>query len=147
NPDKFDLSTTYSLPLKIESAEGVTISGNFGKAVLQFGAKNQFDGIYTVTGSVVDANGLYKGIYPTEIALITLNANAVVTYNSEIDYPNFLVESIASGGLANTGIRPAFVINGETGEVTRVYNFATGLDMAKGTCKYNPSDGSIDIEW
>jgi hypothetical protein len=145
-PDKFDLSKAYALALKIESVTGTNapISGNFGLIVVSVGAKNKWDGIYKVTGTMVDANGLYKGVYPTECAMISAGANSVIYYQQEVDYPNFLVENIATGGLANTGIRPKFIIDANNN--VQIINNATGADITVHG-KYNPDQKSFDIEW
>lgn len=144
-PEEFDLSADYVLVLKIESVTGTKapISGNFGLIALNVGAKNQWDGVYKVTGTTVDANGLYKGVYPTQAAMISAGANSTLYYNVEIDYPNFLVENISTGGLANTGIRPKFTIDKTTNNVV-ITNGASDITV-KG--KYDPEKRSFEIEW
>lgn len=143
-PDKFDLAKDYALGLKIVSVTGTNapISGNFGLIVLNIGAKNKWDAIYKVTGTMIDANGLYTGAYPTECALLSAGATSGLYYQWEIDYPNYLVESIASGGLANTGIRPKFNIDGSN---VVVINNASGAVIGSGT--YTEATRTFDIKW
>lgn len=47
DPDKFDLSKSLVLPLKISSVTSGIISGNFGTILLNVAAKNQYDGVYS----------------------------------------------------------------------------------------------------
>lgn len=143
-PDKFDLFADYALPLKIVSVSGTDapISGNFGLILLNVGAKNEWDGVYKVTGTTVDANGVYKGVYPTEGAMLTAGPNSTLYYQWQIDYPNFLVENITTGGLANTGIKPKFTINGSDVVVT---NSGSGATIGSGT--YDAGAKTFTIEW
>jgi len=146
--DQFDLSKAYALGFKITGVEGTSapVSGNFGTIVVSVGAKNKFDGRYDVTGECIDANGSYKGFYPTSVDLISAGANAVVYYNHDFDYPNYIVINKSSGGAANTGIRPKFTIDLTTGDVTAINNLATGADI-KVSGKYNLATKEMDIEW
>lgn len=135
-PDQFDFSDSYAVPLRIKSVDGTDapISGNFGAILLNVGAKNQWDGVYKVDGDMnVDANGVYEGVYPTECALITTNANTNLYYQWEVDYPNILVANITTGGLANLGANPSFVFD-ENGGVTVVYN---GANIGSGTYDFD----------
>lgn len=81
-PELFDFSYKYGLPLRL-SAEGITTSGNFGTAIFSIGAKNKYDGNYTVTAlsPMVDvvAPGL-SGYYPLDSDLVTISANEVKMY-------------------------------------------------------------------
>jgi hypothetical protein len=54
-PLTFDFNKEYALPLTIKSSTFGTISGNFGSVLYRVGAKNKYDGIYEVTGSVLRA--------------------------------------------------------------------------------------------
>lgn len=87
-PDQFDLSKTYGLPLVIQSATAGIVSGNFGKVVYRVGAKNKYDGVYSVVSGKVqrytapgaptvnDAlNGSLAG--NPDVSLSTFGANSV----------------------------------------------------------------------
>ncbi len=50
NTTLIDPTVKYALPLKIVSASGVTVSGNFGTLNLLVGIKNAYDADYTTTG-------------------------------------------------------------------------------------------------
>jgi hypothetical protein len=150
NPSTFDPSSTYAVGYSIASVDkpGYTISENFKNFIAIVGAKNDYDGRYAVTGTLVDANGLYEGVYPTEIDLITLTGNSVLYYQHEVDYPNYLVASIATGGLANTGIRPRITFDQATDKVSSIVRHSDGAAMVVGTIsKFNRADRSLDIEW
>jgi hypothetical protein len=150
NPSTFDPSSTYAIGYTIASVDkpGYTISQNFKSFVAIVGAKNDYDGRYAVTGTLVDANGLYIGVYPTEIDLITVSGNQVIYYQHEIDYPNYVVEAIATGGLANTGIRPKITFDLNTDKVTSIVRNSDNAAMVVGTIsKFNRADRSLDIEW
>lgn len=146
--DQFDLTKAYALGFKITGVDGTSapVSGNFGTIVVSVGAKNEFDGRYDVTGSCVDANGLYKGFYPTSVDLISAGANSVVYYNHDFDYPNYIVISLSTGGAANTGIRPKITIDQSSGAVTAITNLASGADI-RVSGQYNKATKEMDIEW
>lgn len=147
--DQFDLSKSYILPLKISSVSAGTISGNYGTVLFGVVAKNKYDGRYRVSGSCVDANGLYQGDYPRVVDLETVNANTVRWYEYDWDYPNYIVVNIATGGGANTGIRPAFQFDEATGTITRIYNINNNADLTMGpsTTAYDDATRSFNSEW
>jgi hypothetical protein len=147
--DQFDLSKSYALPLKIVSVSSGTISGNYGTVLFGVVAKNKFDGRYMVSGTCVDANGLYKGDYPRTIDLQTVNSNTVRIYEVDWDYPNYIVVSIATGGGANTGIRPAFRFDETTGEILGITNSNNGatLTMGPGNTPYDFNTRGFTSEW
>jgi hypothetical protein len=147
--DQFDLAESYGFPLKIASVSSGIISSNYGTVIYSVVAKNKYDGRYRVTGTCVDANGLYRGDYPRLVDLQTVNANTVQWYDYEWDHPNYIVVSIATGGGANTGIKPAFTFDDATGDVTRIYNIVnnTTLTMGPATTAYDNATRSFDSEW
>lgn len=49
------IDTTYALPVTITDASGITLSKNFTSVVVKVGIKNRYDGVYSMTGSVVRA--------------------------------------------------------------------------------------------
>ncbi len=76
--DQFDLTKKYALPLTISATNHGIISGNHQTAIYSVGAKNKYDGVYAVTGTMVDAtNAAFVGYYPKEVELITVDANTV----------------------------------------------------------------------
>jgi len=147
-PSQFDFSKNYALPLTITQSSYGIISGNFQTILVNIVVKNQYDGVYDVDGQCIDANGLYKGDYPRSISLITVNANTVVFYDNDYEYSDYIVINNAGTSAASTTLRPTYVIDPETNAVTKIYDYNTGTPFTVGSIsKYNPDDGSLDIDW
>ncbi len=146
-PDKYDLSKTYALPFRIVSASSGILSEHNSVLIMATVVKNKYDGVYNVTGSLIDANGLYTDDYPREISLSTVNANTVLYYDISWDYPNYIVVSIATGGGANTGIRPVFIFDETTNQITAIKRNDTGANLEVGEGEFFPDDRSIEIHW
>ncbi|WP_299825818.1 DUF1735 domain-containing protein [uncultured Pontibacter sp.] len=153
NPVDLDPSTTYALGFTIESVDksGYTISGNFDNLLVTIGAKNAYDAVYRInpeTSSIVDANGLYTDDYPRDISLSTRTANSVVYYDESYAYNNLIVNSIATGGAANSGIRPIYTFDPATGNLVSVTDFNDGTRVFTNVeGKFNEADRSIYIKW
>jgi hypothetical protein len=80
--EQFDLTQKYALPLTITKASSGILSGNHATAIFSVGAKNKYDGLYSVTGTMVDANNAaFTGYYPKEISLVTIDGNTVEYYD------------------------------------------------------------------
>jgi hypothetical protein len=60
NTHKFNPSKKYVLPLEIKDAQGLVISGNYGKQFIGVMAKNKYHGSYLAQG-VIDFPPLYAG--------------------------------------------------------------------------------------
>jgi hypothetical protein len=84
NNASFDFSKSYAIPLKIASASNAAVSGNFGKALYSFGARNSYDGVYaysgeiwrnTATGPDMALSGPFDNLPARSLA--TLSANSV----------------------------------------------------------------------
>jgi hypothetical protein len=155
NPINYDPSSTYALGFEITGVSDPAFkpSGNFKTLIVTFGAKNAYDGVYEITGTCVDANGLYTGdygdpVYPRQYSLTTVGGQTGLFYDVSWDYPNYIVINISSGGAANTGIRPKITFDGATKAVTSIVNHNNGavITVVPGS-KFNPSDHSIDLEW
>lgn len=78
----FDLSASYVLPISITDASGQKIS-NYKTILFNVQAKNKYDGVYTVTGTLSDANvGTITGKYPlTGVYLKTQSATTAVMFD------------------------------------------------------------------
>jgi len=156
NAIAFDPSSTYGLAFFIANVDkpGYTVSGNFDEFITTIGAKNKYDGQYEITGTLVDANGLYKGDYgdpagPRIYNLITVGGNTGLFYDVSWDYANYIVVSIATGGGANTGIRPQITFDPTTNKVVGMINAntpSTVVTVGSGS-QFNEDDHSIDLEW
>jgi hypothetical protein len=105
---QFDFSKTYALPLAIMSASKGIISGNFGKIVYKVGAKNKYDGIYTLKGRMGAATD--RPTFSTtawswgyEVSLITTGPNSVALHNTGYsnDYTQPIV--LSDGSVSRLG--------------------------------------------
>lgn len=156
NAINFDPSSTYALGFTITAVnkQGYTVSGNFGRVLVLFGAKNIYDGLYEITGTLTDANGIYVGDYGDPAGarvyeLITVSAVSGVTYDRSWDYPYYIVIHGTTGGAATTNIRPRLTFDPNTDVITAIDNVGTStavITVQPGS-KYNPSDGSLDVKW
>ena len=122
----FDFNVNYALPLKITSASKGAISGNFGKAVYSFSARNQYDGIYEMdaTAPMKDLTSTsLVGWYPLDMQLITYTGNSVALYDG-INYVDAYGHPIKSGssGSYYGSFSPVFFFD-ETGKITEVTNY------------------------
>ena len=122
NTSNFDFNKNYALPLKITSATTGAISGNYGKAVFSFSARNQYDGVYTMNGTMTDvANSGLTGYYPADMQLITFTGNSVALWDPNVakNYGH----PILSGGSGSYygSFTPVFYFDA-SGNVTKVEN-------------------------
>ncbi|MFA6083663.1 DUF1735 domain-containing protein [Mucilaginibacter sp.] len=138
-PNQFDLSQAYILPIHIASVSSGTISGNYGTILVVVGAKNKYDGRYTVTGTLVDATlpgATAKS--PTGFDLYTMTANSVAMF----DYGysgTFGHRFLNGGGDSYYGTwAPVFTFD-DAGNITSVVNYY-GQPAANGrSAKLDPT--------
>lgn len=153
NATLLDPAATYGFPFTIISADASGKISASKTMVFEIGAKNDYDGQYEITGTLVDANGLYTGDYgdpafPRIYNLVTVGGLTGLFYDVSWDYANYIVVSIAAGTGANTGIRPRITFDPVTNEVVSIINHANGavITVLPGS-KFNPNDHSIDLNW
>jgi hypothetical protein len=93
----------YLLPVKIVSANnGVTVSGNFGVKYIRVLSRNQWDGVYQVTGTMVDAaNANLTGYYPHDVDMITTGGTTCAVYDHTIG--GYYYPILSSGSLSYYG--------------------------------------------
>ncbi len=118
----FNFDVAYALPLKISSVSTGVVSGNFGIALYSFAARNIYDGVYEMTGSLVDNTTASIVFYPGEVDLITQSRNAVAMYDHNVasgyGHP---IQSGSSGSYYGT-YSPMFAV-ADNGTVTSVTNY------------------------
>jgi hypothetical protein len=164
DPSTLSFTTNYALPLTLSNPTGVKISGDnpagaVGQAAVelinQIIVKNQYDGEYAVTGTLVDTvvptiDGSCS--YPMDVYLITNSATEVILYDKAFgEY-----HSICSGGgvsyYGNVGVVIDFDANYN---VTGVHNLYTDplprgrtleLDPS-GVNKYDPATKTLQIKY
>jgi len=119
-------SGSYAIGLSIAEVTNGEISPTLKNIFVSIAVKNKYDGLYTVTGSMVDAAGSYTGIYPnSNVGLRTANANSVdyLDPNFSVGAPFFdnayIIQNISTGGAAWL-FSPRFVFNTTTDKATDV---------------------------
>lgn len=120
------LNGEYAIGLAVAEVENGEPSQVSGRIFISLAVKNKYDGVYDVTGTCVDANGLYTGIYPQSgVELKTAGASAVdyLDPNYSLGAPFFnnlyAIEEIATGNPALL-FSPRFVFDPATNKVVSI---------------------------
>lgn len=128
NKAGLDLSQQYVLPYTISQVgSGAKISPDFKNALVQVIIKNRYDGVYKMTGTVVDvAVPAITAKSPATVHLVTTGANSVELYNSGAAFASqvFLFPIMNAGSeSAYGGFLPEFTFdaNGNVTAVTNAY--------------------------
>jgi hypothetical protein len=122
-PADFDFDKSFALPLTIKSTTFGTISGNFGSTLYAIGAKNKYDGEYTVDGTMVDnTSSALTGRYPINYYLITQTSTSNVLF--DYVYAHTYGHEITSGGGPSYygSFSPVFTFDAD-GNITNVVNY------------------------
>lgn len=159
SPD-FNFDDAYALPLKIKSVNpSHTVSANFGSAMYGLTIRNQFDGVYTVTGTFsYSLNPAFTGAYPKKLYLVTAGAAKNAYFDPTLN-------GGAYGYLFNTGTggsyfgnwAPSFTFDA-SGNVTSVGNFLSDpaprnrhssldTDTPGAINKYDLNTKSLDVNY
>lgn len=86
-----DPNDSYALGFKIASAEGAKISSELNNLVTEVGLKNKYDGVYRMTGTLVDvASSGITAKSPTTVHLVTIGERKVQMYNAGTSSSGFL---------------------------------------------------------
>lgn len=119
-----DFSKPYALGFKIGSVSQGTVSGNYSKAVYAVGIKNQYDGVYNVTGTFVDyANAAFAAGYPKTIYLKTQDPTSVGYWDhSKLDGYGYYFLNGTSGTYYGS-FAPIFKFDKTTNKITSVVNY------------------------
>lgn len=148
NGSLWDLSKKYAVAYKVDQTGGLTLKDGAGTIIVLISIKNAYDAVYTVDGTCVDANALYKGDYPRDFELTTAGPNSVTVYDLDYDYDRYIVINNAGTSAANTGIYLKFEFDPVTNNLigvsdpvvtTRVFTNVSG--------KFNPGNRSITVNW
>lgn len=119
---EYNFDTSYALPLKIASVSSGIISGNFGTAIYSFTARNVYDGIYTMEGTLEDkVVSSITGVYPLEMQLITYSSKAVGLYNPDGKSYSHPIKNGSTPSIYGS-YSPVFFIN-DDGTIIRVTNY------------------------
>lgn len=91
NTSLFDLTKPYVVPMTISSVSSGTISTNFSKILLNFGAKNAYDGLYsykTSANTTLLPNGSFSNVplITTGPNTVRISPGLVATYSNSVTY-------------------------------------------------------------
>lgn len=91
NTSLFDLTQSYVIPMKITSISSGTLSANFSNILLNFGAKNPYDGLYSyktsaITSLVANANKSNIGLISTGPNSVRIDPGLLATYSNLVTY-------------------------------------------------------------
>jgi hypothetical protein len=112
----------YGIGFKIETTSSGTISAAAKSIILKFDLRNKFDGLYRVTGSMVDvAAPTLTGYFPQDVAVTTTNPNQVVFIPKDLGIPGILILSGTSLSYYGS-FGPALNFNQSSNQVTSVVN-------------------------
>jgi hypothetical protein len=155
NPNNL-IGQTYVLGIKITSVSDskYTIS-NLNVGFVKMGAKNMYDGEYSVTGTMTDAtNALYTGYYPADVYLITQDGTSNAYYDLDLgDYGHLFITN--TGGLSYYGtFAPVFKFDSNN-NVVSVINYwgqpagntrSAQLDPS-GVNKFDPATKTLSVSY
>ncbi len=152
------LTGDYALAFRIKgvSDPSVGISGNFSNVVSLVLVKNIYDGIYSMTGNLVDATvPAISGFYPEEIQLITTGSNSVAMFYPV--YADYYHPISSAGSLSVYGLfSPEFIFdpsgNGKVNEVVNFYgqpasNGRSGVIDPSGINKWDPVTKEMKVSY
>ena len=134
---------------------GYVISSNQNTGIVAINIKNQYDGHYSVTGSMVDLiRPAITGYYPFEIDLITTGANTVDFYTTTQSIGPY--HPINFGGLSLYGsFQPEFTFDPASNKLVSVVNTygqpapngrSAAIDPA-GINTFDPATKTISISY
>ena len=112
----------YGIGLKIETTSAGTISPTAQKIILKFDLRNKFDGVYRVTGSMVDiASPTLTGYFPQDINVVTTGPNHAVFIPKDLGIPGFLILSGTSLSYYGS-FGPVLTFNSASNQIIAVTN-------------------------
>ena len=119
NTSIVDPSGLFILPVKITNGGGQQIS-NYNELLLAVEAKNVYDGVYTVTGTLTDnTSSAYTGDYPETAQLQTTGPSTDVFYDPNAGYAHLF--NTGAGISYYSSFAPVFTFSGNM--VTGVTNY------------------------
>ncbi len=145
----------YVLPLTIVKSS-LPIS-NWNHLLLNIGAKNQFDGKYTVTGTFVHTNGAFTANYPKTVALVTQGLATDAYFDYGVNGGTFGYGFLNGGAGSYFGNwAPVFTFDAD-GNVIKMSNYYSDpaprsrdaqLDTSPGTVnKYDIANKTMDVSY
>lgn len=133
DPTNLDLSKKYAIGVSVADGGGYQVRSGLGSALFRLIIKNQYDGKYTATGTMVDfSNAALTGLYPLTFDLVTNGANEVIVYERDRGIP---AHSILSSGSTSYYGSFGLILNFDpaTGKITQIRNYyGTAPDYVSG---------------
>jgi hypothetical protein len=150
----------FALGVKLvgSSDPNVRLSGNFNTQVVGLTIRNKYDGIYTMTGTLVDvANAAITAKSPQTVHLITTGANSVYLHNAGTNVASFkdLFPILSAGAESAYGaFTPEFTFDANNNVISVVNAYgqpasngrSAALDPT-GINKWDPATKTLRVKW
>jgi hypothetical protein len=155
NATVLDPNKKYAIGFKISSVEGGKISASENTVLVEVGLKNKWDGVYKVTGTMVDlTSATLTGNYPLTWELRTSGSNTLAVYDKSTGTQTHLILSAgAASQYGSFGLN--ITIDPATNKITSVVNSygqpasngrSAGLDPS-GVNAYDPATKTFKIKY
>jgi hypothetical protein len=156
NATVLDPNRKYALGFKISSVDNNgKISASEKQVVVEVGIKNRWDGVYTVTGTMVDlTNATLTGYYPLTWELRTTGSNTLAVFDkSQGTQTHLILSGTALSQYGSFGLN--ITIDPATNKVTSIVNSfgqpsANGRSAAldpSGINAYDPATKTFRIKY
>ena len=150
----------YALGVKLVSTSdpNVRLSGNFNTQVVGLTIRNKFDGVYTMTGTLVDvANAALTAKSPQTVHLITTGSNSVYLHNAGTNVASFKDLFPILSGTAESAygsFTPEFTFDANNNVISVVNAYgqpaangrSASLDPS-GVNKWDPVTKTLRVKW
>jgi len=157
DPSTFDLSKAYAIGIKVASvSNGYTIVESAKSGLFNILVKNDYDGIYKVTGTMTDyVSSALTGYFPMNYHLVTSGAVTVDGYDPDVWHAPFVPIYSGTAVSGYGSFCPVFTFDPATNKIISVTNYygqpagntrAAVIDPS-GINKFNADDHSIDVKF
>lgn len=153
-PNKFDFSKNFAVPLRIVSTSSGTLSAHYSVAILSIGARNPYDGIYSIEeGSITrfqappdpSPDPVLSGEFKDGLTL-----NLVTKASDKVGIAPVWKDGSSVGGIDNTAITINPIANPDgSNEIAFTSSNATLKKIPGAVNKYDPAtrEFTINITW
>jgi Domain of unknown function (DUF1735) len=156
DPTKLDATKTYAIAMTITGAGNYKVRSGLQSALFQIIAKNKYDGVYNVEGSMRDfANPALTGNYPNEMELATDGALRVILRDRALGDTNPFHSILNAGSVSYYGAFGLVINFNADNTVANVVNFhgqpaantrSAELDPS-GVNKWDPATNTLKIKY
>lgn len=147
-PDKFEFGKNFAVPLRIISASHGILSAHFSVAILSLGVRNEYDGIYDITGGRIARHLAPPAVSPdpalSGFYINGLHINLITLASNRISFAPLWKDGSGIAGIDGTAIQ----VNGDN-SLTFTSSNATLRPKAGAVNSYDPATRTftINIEW